>query len=286
MKFRTEIEKTASDGHMLDHNHGIVMLGSCFTDNIGARLTDDGFNTVYNPMGALYNPESIATCLLRALENRPYQPEQMYCHSDNVYHCLDYANRYQGTDADILAAKVNADLAAVRNALTNSATNTLIVTFGSAWVYYFADTVAGNCHKLPGTLFERRRLDPARITALWNNIIDRLPEHINVIFTVSPIRHLADGLHGNQLSKATLLLAVDKLCSRPDRRAAYFPAYEIVLDDLRDYRFYASDMKHPSETAVDYIYEIFSDTYFSPDTRKAAEQYRKAARAALHRPLL
>lgn len=286
MKFRTETGKIPSQGHQLDHDHRVLMLGSCFTDNIGSRLSDDGFDVVHNPLGALYNPESIATCLLRALGEKPYCESDLYRDDKGIFHCLDYANRYQGPVAADVAQCVNNDLALVTKCLTDPKCNTLIITFGSAWVYYFGGKTAGNCHKLPGTLFERNCLDVDRITRLWTTVLQQLPPDIRVIFTVSPIRHLADGLHGNQISKATLLLAIDRLCGQSDKAPVYFPSYEIMLDDLRDYRFYAADMKHPSETAIDYIYELFSDTFFCSDTQALAIQHRKAARAALHRPIL
>ena len=164
--------------------------------------------------------------------------------------------------------------------------HTLIVTFGSAFVFERGGTVVGNCHKFPAKEFDRRRVDVDEIVTVWAELIDSLPDKVRIIFTVSPIRHLADGLHGNQLSKATLLLAIDRLRSLYPDKTLYFPSYEIMLDYLRDYRFYAADMKHPSDVAADYIYEIFCGSYMTTATRDEALECRRRYRASQHRQIL
>ncbi len=170
--------------------------------------------------------------------------------------------------------------------LANPRLHTLIVTFGSSYVFERQGTVVGNCHKFPATEFRRRRLSVKEIVDTWATIIGSLPDNIDIIFTVSPIRHLADGLHGNEVSKATLLLALEELYPHYPLRAGYFPSYEIMLDDLRDYRFYAADMKHPSEVAVDYIYDIFTNTYVIEKDRAAALENRRRYRASQHHQIL
>lgn len=277
MRFRTEIEPQCCPP--VSHDSRLLMLGSCFTDNIGEQLAIDGFNVTVNPTGVLYNPASIANMLERAAQKRNYTDGDLFRDDDGTFHLLDFPNSFRGTDPAQLLALGNGRLAQLSVALDEA--DTLIVTFGTAWVFDQISTglTAGNCHKLPARLFNLRRLSCAEIVDRWSGLVnDR-----RVIFTVSPIRHMADGLHGNTLSKATLQLAVEQLVGRG---AEYFPAYEIMMDDLRDYRFYAADMKHPSETAVQYIYEVFKQRYFTAETMNIADANRRQYKFSQHRQLL
>lgn len=274
MEFRTPIEPIA--GRLpVDHTTPIVMLGSCFTTEVGSRLERDGFNVSVNPMGALYNPATIASAINLALSRQPYTEADL-TEYQGIYHCLDFPTIYQSENQTELLDRLNRDITMLADRLEKA--GIWIITFGTARVYEFDGRgIVGNCHKLPGNMFTRRLMTVDEIVDLWQPLInDR-----RVILTVSPIRHVADGLHGNQISKATLLLASERL-----ENAEYFPSYEIVLDDLRDYRFYAADMKHPSDVAVDYIYDKFAETYFTPSTLRAAIATRKAAMRAAHRPIL
>lgn len=280
-KFRTEIEMRSAPFD-LPHSQPIVMLGSCFTDNVGALLDRDGFNVTHNPMGPLYNPAS----LLRAIELALGIGElTLMQDSDGTLHCLDFASRYSDPDRQHLIEKTTADLQALGTALRQA--STLILTLGTSFVFALTDgAIVGNCHKFPAQTFTRRRLSTEENTQCLRRILSLLPANIeHVIFTVSPIRHVGDGLHANQISKAALLLAIDEIIAG-NNIASYFPAYELVLDDLRDYRFYATDMKHPSEVAIDYIYDKFTQAYFTPATAAAALTARKQAQRAAHRPIL
>ena len=276
MKFRTEIEPLRCAPIGADDS--LVLLGSCFADNIGERLAQHGFSVVRNPLGPLFNPMSVAAALTRALDGRAFSRADLALR-DGVWHAMDAAARYQSTDADALLAALNRDFAPLREALL--APCVLFVTLGTAYVYRLHETgaIVANCHKLPASEFVRERVSAGTIASEWRPLLQRLAERgVRVVFTVSPVRHVADGLHANNLSKATLLLAVDAL------GAEYFPAYEIVCDDLRDYRFYASDLKHPSEAAVDYIYERFADAYFSPATKETARARHAEYLRQAHRP--
>lgn len=284
MKFRTEIEAVKST-YRIRHGEPVLMLGSCFTDNIGARLDIDGFDVCHNPLGPLYNPVSIAACIGRALKKYRYSGADL-TEGPNGYHCLDYASRYSGSDPEAIVSHVNDDFSAVAERLGRPGANTLIITFGSAFVFERHGEVVGNCHKFPASEFCRRLLSVSEITELWTSLIASLPDNIHIIFTVSPIRHLADGLHGNTISKSTLLLAVEQICRSHAGRAEYFPSYEIMVDDLRDYRFYAADMKHPSDVAVDYIYDFFLNTYTTVQTQESAAENRRRYRAGQHRQIL
>lgn len=283
LKFRTEIEPQEFRT-WIEPATAITLLGSCFADSVGAALARDGFDTMANPMGPLYNPSSLFRCLTDALTGRRYGADD-FTPGPMGYHCLDYASRYCGPDAGALAACLNAGLASLREHLTAPGSKLLCITLGTAYVFYLDGGVAvGNCHKFPGSRFERRRLGVGEIAEGWKRLMPLLPEDLNIILTVSPIRHLADGLHGNNLSKATLQLAGEEICA--DGRAVYFPAFEIVNDDLRDYRFYADDLKHPSDMAVEYIYDIFSRSFMTDAARAAAAEGRRASAAAAHRPII
>lgn len=293
MKFRTETELPRSTHRIAHGDGGVMLLGSCFSDNIGQRLCDDGFDVCHNPMGSLYNPASLHAFISRLLSitesdgsvsesAEAYNASDLILAGDGQWHALDFPLRYSGDDPDALLCRINTECCeAARNF---ARAQTIIITFGTAWCFEIISNgkVAGNCHKLPASEFVRRRMNPADITAMWQPLVHRLRDMgKHVMATVSPIRHLADGLHGNQLSKATLLLAVDAL-----EGVEYFPAYEAVVDDLRDYRFYADDLKHPSAMAVEYIYNIFSQTYFSKETLEEASRRHAARLREAHRPLL
>lgn len=271
MKFRTEIEPLhGSFGLGLDDR--IVMLGSCFSDSVGERLATDGFEVMHNPLGPLFNPLSVA----RTYARRTGYAVPDFLHHSGTWHCMDYASRYSDTDPAALAGRVNADYGLLSEAIENA--TAAIITFGSARAYRLAGggAVVGNCHRLPAAMFDEIDLDVDTIVDAWTSAgLRRLPP--KVIFTLSPIRYTAYGLAANSLSKAVLRVAIDKLCSRLG--ADYFPAFEILNDDLRDYRYYAADMKHPSDVAVEYIYEKFIEAYCTPQTRqKIAENHRCAMR--------
>jgi hypothetical protein len=277
-EFRTVIEPVSSP-FKLNHDSSIAMLGSCFTNNIGSRLTEAGFDVSVNEMGILFNPASIANLVNRALERKWWTVDDLV-EWNGTYHCLDLESRRQSQDVGELLNGVNGDLEKLAQKLT--AADVWFVTFGTAWVFEYTATgmLVGNCHKLPNNCFERRRMSVAEIVDMWLPLC----QGRRVVFTVSPVRHLADGLHGNTVSKATLHVAIEELVEKAG--ATYFPAYEIVNDDLRDYRFYDADMKHPSAVACEYIYERFAQTYFDKSTAALADEYRRKARQCNHRPIL
>ncbi len=279
MNFRTEIERIRP-GFEINHSDHIVMLGSCFTDSVGALLSRDGFDVIHNPLGPLYNPVSICNCLTDVQSGGQPDESTIITDADGHEHCLLYAAPKGG--ADIESGRM-----ALRSALKSA--TIAVITLGTAIVYRWVESgmVVGNCHRFPADCFSRRMLGTDDIAGSVRSIIQSLPDTIrHIIFTVSPIRHLSDGLHGNQLSKASLLLGLDNAIAADESgRAAYFPSYEILLDDLRDYRFYGSDLKHPSDVAVDYIYEIFSCTYFNKTTLRHAAECRSKSLQAAHRPI-
>lgn len=283
--FRTAITPVLSSEIAIAHGHRIVMMGSCFSDNIGERLRQELFDVEVNPFGTLYNPASIAVALHRLIDNKAVDSSSLFNHN-GMWHSFSHHSTFSGADHDEVLKNINQTIDRAHHSLQEA--ETLIVTFGTAYVYTLVETgdVVANCHKLPAARFNRRSMSVAEIVTLWSEVIERLRQFnqsIKIIFTVSPIRHLADGMHGNQLSKSTLLLAVEQLCKTFSGVAVYFPSYEIMMDDLRDYRFYASDMTHPSDVAVDYIYKLFGETFMPDSTRVLALECSRFTRRLRHR---
>lgn len=287
MEFRTVVRPLEGMTGIVSHSKPVVMMGSCFTDNIGARLQGELYDCVINPCGTLYNPASIAGAMLDLLYDRDFTADELFEH-EGVWRSYSHHSRFSGVDRDKVLEMMNTSAAEARQALKNA--SVLIVTFGTAWIYRLKDgnRVVANCHKQPAALFNREMLNVTQIVGLWKKIlreiVARYPD-LKVVFTVSPIRHLADGAHGNQVSKSTLLLAVDRLVGENPSCSLYFPSYEIMLDDLRDYRFYAADMVHPSDVAVDYIYDIFRQSFISADDMRLGAECARLVKRLRHRRL-
>ena len=286
-EFRTIVKPLPYRG-MINHQQGVMMLGSCFSDNIGQRLRQACFDIEINPFGTLYNPASIACGIDAIIKCRRYSLDDLFqIEGDKRWHSFSHHSSYSSVDSNAMLETINKKVADTHEMLTR--VSTLIITFGTAWVYESHDTgmVVSNCHKLPASRFNRRMMSIEDIVSKWRGVIadiKSLNKSVKVVFTVSPIRHLRDGAHENQLSKSTLLLAINQL-ERECDDVIYFPSYEIMNDDLRDYRFYASDMTHPSEVAVDYIYEQFSQSFFDDDTVMLAEKCVKLSKRLLHKPM-
>ena len=261
----------------ISYDTPLLLLGSCFTDEIGERLQRAGFELLCNPFGTLYNPLSIAECLQRAIDNQALG-EDDYVFHEGLWHSWLHHGRFSYADKSTCMSKCNESIALTHAFLQRKPL--LLVTFGTAWVFYHEGRVVANCHKVPSAHFRRMRLGVEEIADAWK----KYPQQYNTIFTVSPIRHLADGAHGNQLSKSTLLLAVDQLMQEC-RQADYFGSYELMLDELRDYRFYARDLCHPSDVAVDIIWQRFQQRYMTDATRSQVSQQEKRFRQTQHRPL-
>ena len=271
----------------IDHSMPLMLMGSCFSDEIGGRLQRAGFDVLCNPFGTLYNPLSIALALHHALDDCEIGAEWLV-HADGVWHSWMHHSRFSHPEQKTCLAQCNDSIHLAHAFLQRSPV--VIITFGTAYAFSLQSgsiapamqgQVVANCHKLPAAMFTRRRITVDEIANAWQPFTSLHP----VIFTVSPIRHLSDGAHGNQLSKSILLLATDKMVNSHDGWQ-YFDSYEILMDELRDYRFYARDMCHPSDVAVDIVWQRFQDTYMSLQTQSHCRQEEKSARQALHRPIV
>ncbi len=282
MEFRTIVPIEPQP--WISHDTRFVLLGSCFAENIGQRLLDFRFRGNVNPFGVLYNPLSIAQALERLIEKRPFAADELFEYG-GLWHSWMHHGSFSDTSAEKAVAQMNARFDVACQHLLEA--DLLVITFGSAWVYEFEGKVVANCHKVPNNRFVRRRLAVDEIVACYTQLFAMLRRHnptLKVLLSVSPIRYLRRSATESQTSKATLLLAVEALCQQlPD--VDYFPAYEIVLDELRDYRFFADDMVHPSPMAVAYVWERFAQAYFTPATLALLPNIEKENKRAAHRPL-
>lgn len=278
------------------------MLGSCFSDEIGAQMQQRYLHVTCNPFGTLYNPLSIANAINYKSQITNYElPLVEY---DGLWHSMAHHGSFSRPTKEEAEEAVRNSIETMQKALAEA--TVVIVTFGTAWIYEWNQEsgvknqnqyVVANCHKMPDSWFTRRRLSIEEIVAAWRPILEQYQDK-HWIFTVSPIRHIKDGLHENQLSKATLLMAIERLTGEADPTAersysetilqakpVYFEAFEILLDELRDYRFYADDLVHPSSMAVQYIWERFVDTFCTNRTKNELVLQHKRWKHEHHIPL-
>ena len=286
MIFRTEVSPEKGLEGLLSHGTPVVLVGSCFTDNIGACMRDDLFDVIVNPFGPIYNPSSVRRAVSSIVDGISISPGDLFPH-EGRFHSHLFHSRYSGCDREAAAQAMTRQIHLAREALLHA--SSLIVTLGTTRVFRHRQQgmVVANCHRLPSSSFREETLSLEQCTDDLESLVSMVrtvnPD-IHIIFTVSPLRYLGQGAHINSISKATLLLAIDSVV-RTFPSTHYFPSFEIMMDDLRDYRFYADDMKHPTDQAVRYIYDIFSATYFSPSTRDLASQSRRLTRRLAHRPM-
>lgn len=282
MNFRTEIPIQPLEQTIV-YGDGLLFLGSCFADEVGGLCRELGFNAQVNPFGTLYNPYSVRNSILRLQSGQPFSRDDIIEVGEGYYCTFSHNTDFWCTSKEALINKVNAHLAEAHAHFVGA--KWILVSLGTAWVYRdrSTKTVVSNCHKLPANRFERVFLDTQSIAELLSDLLRTFSDK-QFVFTVSPLRHLKDGLHESQLSKASLLLAVNQVCeSFPN--AHYFPAYEILLDELRDYRFYKEDMIHPTDQAVRYIWERFTQFAINPSEIPAMAAARELRQMRQHKPM-
>lgn len=283
-QFRTEVIVKDYPFRM-SHRGSSVFIGSCFTDHIGSKMLESGFSADINPFGVVYNPVSVKKSLEILLETRKFTEKDLHFYNKrwfSFYHHSSFSN----ADKSACLREINSKIRKASIFLKEA--SFLFITFGTARIFRLNETgeIVSNCHKLPAAAFSRELLSVEEIVKEYDALIIHLNEinpKLQIIFTVSPVRHWKDGAEGNQVSKSVLQVAVHQLVEKYNN-AFYFPSYEIMMDDLRDYRFYADDMIHISPVAVNYIWEKFKNAFFDQATQKIIHRIENIYKALRHRP--
>ena len=283
MKFRTEIEVSPFSFN-INHKSKVLLMGSCFTTNVGEKLTYYGFETFSNPFGIAFNPDSLAKQISQIVKGYEYLESDLVEHQGQFL-SFDHHSSFNRQDASSTLDVINSNLEQARAAFKNA--DVLFLSLGSAWVWERKEskTIVNNCHKIASNKFNQKLLSYDEILSSLNKIVDDLKEfapQLKVVFTLSPIRHWRHGAVENMQSKSLLHAAIQSVV-KENELTHYFPSYEIMMDDLRDYRFYADDMLHPSEQAIDYIWQKFGETFFIENTRQANDLIRKIRMMQDHR---
>ncbi|MBM3419853.1 MAG: GSCFA domain-containing protein [Bacteroidetes bacterium] len=283
MNLRTEVAAGKQE-RMISYKTPVMFIGSCFAGEMANKMQEGLLPVICNPFGTQFNPASVAASLRCLIQGRIYTPDDLWNHNGR-WLSFDHYTEFSSEDNEICLGKINGSILKASDFLKKA--GFLFVTFGTAWVYRRKDTgeIVSNCHKIPDSFFSRELLSPEKVASDWSDLLDSLLQFnpgLRIIFTVSPVRHWKDGAYGNQVSKSVLFLAIDKLLNHPVQ-PGYFPSYELLMDDLRDYRYYAADMLHPSETAVSYIWEKFSMSFLDPPTEQLSREITAVSRAARHR---
>lgn len=283
--FRTTFTVKESD-QKIDYNSSILLAGSCFTENIGKKLQFYKFNTHINPFGIIFNPISLAESLRKLIRKELFTQKDLYFYN-NKWLSFWHHGAFSGNTAEETLEVINKGILEGHDFISNA--DFLFMTFGTAWVYELRSNqqIVANCHKIPQQEFKKRLLEVDEIVNDFSGLFNELQQlnnKLQICFTLSPVRHWRDGAVENQLSKSILHIAIQKIISQ-HKNYSYFPAYEIVMDDLRDYRFYEADMIHPNQQAVEYIWEKFKLVYINEDSFTLMEQLGKLKMAMQHRPL-
>ena len=283
MNFRTNIQLQKEE-NQIDYASKLLLIGSCFSENISKKLAYFKFDAASNPFGILFNPKAIETLFLNSLNEKIYTEKDVFLLNER-WHCFDAHSDLSAADKNELLHNLNLAVKSTNKRL-KEATH-IIITLGTSFTYRFIETnaIVGNCHKVPQKKFAKELLSIDEISASLKTICDRISAinpKATVIFTVSPVRHIKDGFVENSLSKAHLTSAIHKSLGEVDGK--YFPSYEIMMDDLRDYRFYNSDMIHPNETAIDYIWEHFKHVWIQENTFYIIKEVDNIQKGLAHKP--
>jgi hypothetical protein len=286
MEFRTTV-KTGENRSWLHHSDNVVLLGSCFSESIGSRMQGAFIHATINPFGTLYNPMSIARGVDRLIANEPIAGKDLFMQG-GVWNSYDFHSRHSLPDKQVTIDHMSKCIEEGHKALKEA--QLLTVTLGTSLIYRLKATgeVVANCHKVPQHEFDRKMASVNDMAQVLDAMLAKLHEfnpELHIIMTVSPIRHIADGLDTNSLSKAALRIAIHEAISPHRDYCDYFPAYEIMLDDLRDYRFYGSDMVHPSDVAVEYIWQVFQGAYLDDRSALAVARCERVHKRIQHRPM-
>ena len=290
MNLQTKIKFEKQSKNLIDYHSIILLIGSCFSENIGKKLEYFKFQNLQNPFGILFHPKAIETLITKAINKKEYSEKDVFFNNEQ-WHCFDAHSKLSNTSKEDLIHQLNKQTD-LTNQQINKSTH-IIITLGTAWVYKHIETntIVVNCHKIPQKQFKKELLSVDEIYHSLKNIIDLIRSvniNASIIFTVSPVRHLKDGFIENNLSKSHLISAIHQFVNQKslivNRQSFYFPSYEIMLDELRDYRFYAEDMIHPNQIAINYIWEKFKTVWISEEAINTMEEVDVIQKGQQHKP--
>ena len=289
LKFKLTLASKRSE-NSIGYRDSLFLIGSCFSENMGAKLNTHLFKVFENPHGILFNPISVAQSLSDCIHNKQYTEADLF-QLNEVWNSWQHHSRFSGISSKEALDKINNSIAKAHTFLKTA--DHIVITLGSAWVYqlnsqspHAAGLVVANNHKAPATWFDKALMKPDALVLLLNKMVKDLLQfnpHLQIIFTISPVRHLREGLVENNRSKAVLIQAVHEIVDSTEN-VAYFPSYEYVIDDLRDYRFYAEDLVHPNYAASNYVWEKWVETYMNEETQGIMKQVAELQLAVQHKP--
>ena len=284
MKLQTKIPLKRATKNLIDYQSNILLLGSCFSENIGDKLSYFKFQSTQNPFGILFHPKAIENLITNTSNKKVYSSDDLI-YQNEIWHSFDAHSSLSSASENELLNKLNVAISLTNKKIKEA--SHIVITLGTSWVYRYieTDTIVANCHKIPQKKFLKELLSVSEISeslARSISLIKSVNSDAALIFTVSPVRHLKDGFIENTQSKSHLIAAIHTLVNEQD--VSYFPSYEIMMDELRDYRFYAEDMIHPNKTAINYIWRKFIDTWFSEETKSIMKEIDEIQKGLLHRP--
>jgi lysophospholipase L1-like esterase len=285
LKLQTHISLSKNIKNLIDYNSKVILLGSCFSDNIGKKLRYHKFQSVLNPFGILFHPKAIESVIKNAITKKEYTEEDVFFFNER-WQSFTTHSKLSASSKEEALNQLNQASALINTALKSS--THIIITLGTSWVYRFlaSGKIVANCHKVPQHKFKKELLPITEINKSLSSIISlvrKVNPNINFIFTISPVRHLRDGFIENQQSKSHLISALHQIIKN-QKNIFYFPSYEIMMDELRDYRFYKEDMIHPNQIAINYIWEKFYENWLSDEAIDLKKQVIKIQRGLEHKP--
>lgn len=283
MQLQTQIPIEKQSHNLIDYGSNVLLLGSCFSDNIGKKLDYFKFQNLQNPFGILFHPKGIENLISHAIEGKIYSENDIFFHNEQ-WHCFDTHSKLSNTSKENLLNDLNTIIKSTNEQIR--ASTHIIITLGTTWMYRFIETnsIVANCHKVPQKQFRKELMSLEEVIQSLENIINlvkKVNSEASIIFTVSPVRHLKDGFIGNAQSKAHLISAIHKVINN---QLYYFPSYELMMDELRDYRFYEEDMIHPNNTAINYIWDKFIKGWISEQALKTMDEVDVIQKGLLHKP--
>lgn len=286
MNLQTKIPLKPQEHNQINYSSNILLLGSCFVENMGKKLDYFKFQNIQNPFGILFHPKAVETLITNAVNKKEYTKNDVFFYNEQ-WHCFDAHSKLSNTSKDDLLNILNTNIKLTHQQIKKS--THIIITLGTACVYRFIENniVVANCHKVPQKQFKKELLSVEGIVDSLKNIVGlirSINSKTSIIFTVSPVRHLKDGFIENTQSKAHLISAIHQVVPPSGVGGIYFPSYEIMMDELRDYRYYAEDMIHPNQTAVNYIWEKFQQVWISSGSIKTMEDVDTIQKGLQHKP--